>query len=53
MLHFEIDKAAHFSVMDELVGLNSAQIEAHGLHVGLPEGLMGNSEVCKCWHFPE
>ncbi|VDP05612.1 unnamed protein product [Heligmosomoides polygyrus] len=24
---------------------NWTQIEAHGLHVGLPEGLMGNSEV--------
>ncbi|PAV91028.1 hypothetical protein WR25_25706 [Diploscapter pachys] len=36
---------AQTPVMDELVGLNSAQIEAHGLHVGLPEGLMGNSEV--------
>uniref|UniRef100_A0A8R1XX47 2,3-bisphosphoglycerate-independent phosphoglycerate mutase n=1 Tax=Onchocerca volvulus TaxID=6282 RepID=A0A8R1XX47_ONCVO len=32
-------------VMDELCALNSHPIEAHGLHVGLPEGLMGNSEV--------
>lgn len=31
--------------MDELCALNSHPIEAHGLHVGLPEGLMGNSEV--------
>lgn len=31
--------------MDELCKLNSHPIEAHGLHVGLPEGLMGNSEV--------
>ncbi|MCP9257447.1 2,3-bisphosphoglycerate-independent phosphoglycerate mutase [Dirofilaria immitis] len=32
-------------IMDELCALNSHPIEAHGLHVGLPEGLMGNSEV--------
>uniref|UniRef100_A0A8R1EEG4 phosphoglycerate mutase (2,3-diphosphoglycerate-independent) n=1 Tax=Caenorhabditis japonica TaxID=281687 RepID=A0A8R1EEG4_CAEJA len=32
-------------VMDKLCSGNWAQIEAHGLHVGLPEGLMGNSEV--------
>ncbi|KAK6045483.1 BPG-independent PGAM [Cooperia oncophora] len=33
-------------VMDSLCsGRNWTQIEAHGLHVGLPEGLMGNSEV--------
>lgn len=31
--------------MDKLCSGNWAQIEAHGLHVGLPEGLMGNSEV--------
>ncbi|VDN39524.1 unnamed protein product, partial [Gongylonema pulchrum] len=31
--------------MDELCAMNSHPIEAHGLHVGLPEGLMGNSEV--------
>lgn len=32
-------------VMDRLIAANSMPIEAHGLHVGLPEGLMGNSEV--------
>ncbi|KRX76704.1 2,3-bisphosphoglycerate-independent phosphoglycerate mutase [Trichinella sp. T6] len=32
-------------VMTRLFGENSTQLEAHGLHVGLPEGLMGNSEV--------
>ena len=32
-------------VMDQLCSGNWQQIEAHGLHVGLPEGLMGNSEV--------
>ncbi|VDL72814.1 unnamed protein product [Nippostrongylus brasiliensis] len=32
-------------VMDSLCSGNWTQIEAHGLHVGLPEGLMGNSEV--------
>lgn len=32
-------------VMDKLCSGNWQQIEAHGLHVGLPEGLMGNSEV--------
>ncbi|KAE9556231.1 hypothetical protein FO519_000570 [Halicephalobus sp. NKZ332] len=32
-------------VMDRLCAGNCANIEAHGLHVGLPEGLMGNSEV--------
>ena len=32
-------------VMDKLCTGNWQQIEAHGLHVGLPEGLMGNSEV--------
>nr|AAQ97627.1 independent phosphoglycerate mutase isoform 2 [Brugia malayi] len=32
-------------VMDELCVMNSHPIQAHGLHVGLPEGLMGNSEV--------
>lgn len=31
--------------MDKLCSGNWQQIEAHGLHVGLPEGLMGNSEV--------
>ncbi|VDP21290.1 unnamed protein product [Soboliphyme baturini] len=31
--------------MDRLIAANSTKIEAHGLHVGLPEGLMGNSEV--------
>lgn len=35
--------------MDQLCSNTSPhswqQIEAHGLHVGLPEGLMGNSEV--------
>ncbi|CAI5439399.1 unnamed protein product [Caenorhabditis angaria] len=37
--------AANTPVMDKLCSGNWAQIEAHGLHVGLPEGLMGNSEV--------
>ncbi|KAK0397370.1 hypothetical protein QR680_002101 [Steinernema hermaphroditum] len=32
-------------VMDQLCSGNWKQIEAHGMHVGLPEGLMGNSEV--------
>jgi 2,3-bisphosphoglycerate-independent phosphoglycerate mutase len=32
-------------VMDQLCSGNWEKIEAHGLHVGLPEGLMGNSEV--------
>lgn len=36
---------AQTPVMDKLCSGNWAQIEAHGLHVGLPEGLMGNSEV--------
>lgn len=36
---------AQTPVMDGLCSGNWAQIEAHGLHVGLPEGLMGNSEV--------
>jgi 2,3-bisphosphoglycerate-independent phosphoglycerate mutase len=31
--------------MDRLYAANATQLEAHGLHVGLPEGLMGNSEV--------
>jgi 2,3-bisphosphoglycerate-independent phosphoglycerate mutase len=31
--------------MDRLCFGNWTQLEAHGLHVGLPEGLMGNSEV--------
>ncbi|CAI4224128.1 unnamed protein product [Auanema sp. JU1783] len=38
-------KAANTPVMDKLIKENSTGIEAHGLHVGLPEGLMGNSEV--------
>uniref|UniRef100_A0A914UJ64 2,3-bisphosphoglycerate-independent phosphoglycerate mutase n=1 Tax=Plectus sambesii TaxID=2011161 RepID=A0A914UJ64_9BILA len=32
-------------VMDKLCSGNWTQIEAHGEHVGLPDGLMGNSEV--------
>ncbi|KAF7638145.1 hypothetical protein Mgra_00002371 [Meloidogyne graminicola] len=32
-------------IMDKLCSANWQQLEAHGLHVGLPEGLMGNSEV--------
>ncbi|CDW57548.1 independent phosphoglycerate mutase [Trichuris trichiura] len=32
-------------VMDRLSKGNHSELEAHGLHVGLPEGLMGNSEV--------
>ncbi|KAF7639274.1 hypothetical protein Mgra_00001234 [Meloidogyne graminicola] len=32
-------------VMDKLCSANWQRLEAHGLHVGLPEGLMGNSEV--------
>ncbi|GMR54033.1 hypothetical protein PMAYCL1PPCAC_24228, partial [Pristionchus mayeri] len=32
-------------VMDGLCSGNWTQLEAHGEHVGLPEGLMGNSEV--------
>lgn len=32
-------------VMDALCGGNNVNIAAHGLHVGLPDGLMGNSEV--------
>ncbi|KFD65178.1 hypothetical protein M514_06994 [Trichuris suis] len=31
--------------MDRLSKGNHSELEAHGLHVGLPEGLMGNSEV--------
>lgn len=31
--------------MDRLCGGNNVDIEAHGRHVGLPTGLMGNSEV--------
>uniref|UniRef100_A0A158PB90 phosphoglycerate mutase (2,3-diphosphoglycerate-independent) n=1 Tax=Angiostrongylus cantonensis TaxID=6313 RepID=A0A158PB90_ANGCA len=38
-------KNAKTPVMDSLCSGNWTQIEAHGLHVGLPEGLMGNSEV--------
>ncbi|MFH4982816.1 hypothetical protein AB6A40_009525 [Gnathostoma spinigerum] len=37
--------AAKTPVMDKMCSDNWQQIEAHGLHVGLPEGLMGNSEV--------
>lgn len=37
---------ANTPVMDRLcLPTNSTEVEAHGLHVGLPEGLMGNSEV--------
>ncbi|CAJ0944621.1 unnamed protein product, partial [Mesorhabditis belari] len=36
---------ANTPVMDKLCSGNWQRIEAHGLHVGLPEGLMGNSEV--------
>ena len=32
-------------VMDALMAANNVDIEAHGLHVGLPDKLMGNSEV--------
>nr|CAD2199304.1 unnamed protein product [Meloidogyne enterolobii] len=32
-------------IMDKLCSGNWQKLEAHGLHVGLPEGLMGNSEV--------
>uniref|UniRef100_A0AC35UAN5 Phosphoglycerate mutase (2,3-diphosphoglycerate-independent) n=1 Tax=Rhabditophanes sp. KR3021 TaxID=114890 RepID=A0AC35UAN5_9BILA len=32
-------------VMDKLCSGNWQKIEAYGLHVGLPDGLMGNSEV--------
>ncbi|KJH47823.1 2,3-bisphosphoglycerate-independent phosphoglycerate mutase [Dictyocaulus viviparus] len=38
-------KNANTPVMNSLCSGNWTQIEAHGLHVGLPEGLMGNSEV--------
>lgn len=37
--------AAKTPVMDRLIKTNSTEIEAHGDHVGLPAGLMGNSEV--------
>jgi len=37
--------AAKTPVMDRLIKANSTEIEAHGDHVGLPAGLMGNSEV--------
>uniref|UniRef100_A0A915IMA2 phosphoglycerate mutase (2,3-diphosphoglycerate-independent) n=1 Tax=Romanomermis culicivorax TaxID=13658 RepID=A0A915IMA2_ROMCU len=37
--------AAKTPVMDRLIDANSTEIEAHGQHVGLPDGLMGNSEV--------
>jgi 2,3-bisphosphoglycerate-independent phosphoglycerate mutase len=36
---------ANTPVMDNLCSRNWQQLEAHGLHVGLPEGKMGNSEV--------
>lgn len=36
---------AHTPVMDKLCSGNWQQVAAHGLHVGLPDGLMGNSEV--------
>uniref|UniRef100_A0A1I8BZQ1 2,3-bisphosphoglycerate-independent phosphoglycerate mutase n=1 Tax=Meloidogyne hapla TaxID=6305 RepID=A0A1I8BZQ1_MELHA len=36
---------ARTPVMDKLCSGNWQKLEAHGLHVGLPEGLMGNSEV--------
>lgn len=36
---------ANTPVMDNLCSGNWTQIEAHGLHVGVPEGQMGNSEV--------
>jgi len=36
---------ANTPVMDKLCSGNWQQIEAHGLHVGVPEGQMGNSEV--------
>lgn len=31
--------------MDRLCSGNGTEIRAHGLHVGLPDDLMGNSEV--------
>lgn len=37
--------AAHTPVMDELSTGKAVTLAAHGLAVGLPEGLMGNSEV--------
>lgn len=37
--------AAETPVMDRLCSGNCVNIEASGLHVGLPRGLMGNSEV--------
>lgn len=37
--------AANTPVMDRLFADNSTEVEAHGEHVGLPTGLMGNSEV--------
>ncbi|KAL3098966.1 hypothetical protein niasHS_000954 [Heterodera schachtii] len=36
---------ANTPVMDQLCSGNWQQLEAHGEHVGLEEGLMGNSEV--------
>ncbi|KAL3118342.1 hypothetical protein niasHT_005545 [Heterodera trifolii] len=36
---------ANTPVMDQLCAGNWQQLEAHGEHVGLEEGLMGNSEV--------
>ncbi|KAL5263727.1 hypothetical protein ACHWQZ_G008937 [Mnemiopsis leidyi] len=38
-------KAAHTPVMDELSSGEAVTLAAHGLAVGLPAGLMGNSEV--------
>jgi 2,3-bisphosphoglycerate-independent phosphoglycerate mutase len=36
---------ANTPVMDRLCSGNWQQLAAHGEHVGLPDGLMGNSEV--------
>lgn len=36
---------ANTPIMDKLCSNNWEQLEAHGLHVGVPEGQMGNSEV--------
>lgn len=36
---------AETPIMDKLCSGNWIQLEAHGLHVGVPEGQMGNSEV--------
>jgi 2,3-bisphosphoglycerate-independent phosphoglycerate mutase len=32
-------------VMNRLCSENSTELAAHGIHVGLPDDLMGNSEV--------